>query len=84
MARKLVNFNISIGPFRFRDHVFVSTEADEQLLARSFFGDGDSQGEPEGDGYVFYKVPGEPRVEVASVIEVEDQLAELVDSLVRA
>jgi hypothetical protein len=83
MAKKLVNLNIQVGPYQFRDHMFVETDADEQLLARSYFGDGDKAGEPEGDGFAFFKCPGEPRVSVASVLEVEDQMAELVQSLVR-
>jgi len=83
VAKKLVNLEISIGPYRFRDHLFVETNADEQLLARSYFGNRDQVGEPEGDGFAFHKCPGEPRVSVASVLEVEDQMAELVQSLVR-
>jgi hypothetical protein len=83
VAKKLVNLEISIGPYRFRDHLFVETDADEQLLARSYFGDVDHAGEPEGDGFAFFKCPGEPRVKIVSVLEVEDQMAELVQSLVR-
>ena len=83
MSKKLVNFEVNIGPYVFRDHMFVEADADEQLLAQSYFGNGDQVGEPEGEGFVFPKCPGEPRVRVASVLEVEDQMAELVQSLVR-
>lgn len=84
MAKKLVNLNIQIGPYSFRDHLFVEEGADEQLLAQSYFGNSDQAGEAEGDWFVFHKCPGEPMVQVASVLEVEDQMAELVQSLVRA
>ena len=84
MAKKLVNLEINIGPYVFRDHLFVEVEADEQLLARSYYGNGDQAGDPEGDGFAFHKCPGEPRVKVVSVLEVEDQMAELVQSLVRS
>jgi hypothetical protein len=84
MAKKLVNLEVSIGPYSFRDHMFVETEVDEQQVARGYFGTGDKAGEPEGEGFVFSKCPGEPRVCVASVLEVEDQMAELVQSLVRS
>lgn len=84
MAKKLVNLEINIGPYVFRDHLFVETDSDEQLLARSYYGDGDHAGSPAGEGFSFPQCPGEPRVKVVSVLEVEDQMAELVQSLVRS
>jgi len=81
--KKLVNFKINIGPYEFREHLFCPVESDEQEMASKFFGE-TPPGEKQGDGFVFENAPGSPVVTVVSVLEVEDQMAEMVDSIVRA
>lgn len=80
--KKLVNLKINLGPYEFREHVFCPVETDEQEIASHLFGE--EAGEKQGDGFIFSKAPGSPVVSVVSVLEVEDQMAEMVESIVRA